>query len=179
MPIRGRHRLRRPVRSRGTVAGVLWLLAAAPGRAQVSPGELSAAHADLEGIRNCVACHDVQAGSMESRCLACHEGVAWTIEQDRGFHAHLEEGKTCARCHPEHAGREFELIAWEEGDPERFDHERAGWPLEGAHATAKCRACHKPEFQVSPAFHRLRRKDPRLSWIGLERECLACHADPH
>jgi hypothetical protein len=145
-------------------------------RAQVSPGPLAAAHQAFDGSLRCFDCH-AKGGSMREKCLACHKEIAWGIESRRGLHARLE--KECARCHPDHAGREFDLVHWEEGAAERFDHQRAGYALDGKHAALECRACHKPSLQKSQAASLMKRVQPAESWLGLETACASCHKDPH
>ena len=63
----------------------------------------------------------------------------------------------CAACHPDHAGRDFALISWTEGDPARFDHRRTGWTLEGSHGKVECAKCHKfyePKSYSEPDWRR-------------------------
>ena len=70
---------------------------------------------------------------------------------------------------------DFQLIEWKEGDPSRFDHSRAGWPLQGKHARLACEKCHNDEMRA-----RVGAPDARAtSWIGLETGCKSCHDDPH
>jgi len=149
---------------------VALVIAATPRLAggQISPGPLARAHERLEGTLQCVKCHE--GGGRKARgqtqmnrlCLDCHKEIAWLSERSRGFHGQVKEQR-CASCHPDHAGKEFALIIWPDGGaPERFDHARAGWTLEGRHARAKCGDCHKPG-----------------SWVGLETRCTACHEDAH
>ncbi|HKI84427.1 MAG TPA: cytochrome c3 family protein [Candidatus Krumholzibacteria bacterium] len=151
-----------------------------PALAQISPGPLSSAHASLEGNRNCTQCHGLKQESIQEHCLKCHAGVAFLLEQGRGFHAHLGSVE-CEKCHPEHAGTDFTLIEWPEGSADKFKHESTGWALAGAHARAKCGACHRPKFQTGPAAV----KEPAgsihegKSWLGLETDCTHCHKDPH
>jgi hypothetical protein len=155
-------------------------LAAAPVRAQVSPGPLAAAHAALDGATDCFRCHARGTGKsgMDQRCLACHTEVGWMRARQRGFHARVAN-QACASCHPDHGGRGFALVAWDGGRPEGFAHARAGWTLAGRHAEIACRDCHKPAFQRSGAVPLLRVKDRARSWLGLEPACGSCHADPH
>jgi len=116
---------------------------------------------------------------MPGRCLSCHRDIAWLVERDRGFHGSRDvKGTACATCHPDHAGRDFELIRWPDGSAEKFDHRRAGWPLQQRHAEARCEKCHSPRFQASPAAHLSARKTPG-GWTGLEQECTSCHEDVH
>lgn len=149
--------------------------------AQVSPGPLAAPHASLEGSLQCLKCHG-PGGSwkgMDDKCLACHTEIGWMKTANRGFHSRLPRAKNCATCHPDHGGREFQLVQWDEGSAEKFDHRRTGYLLEGKHATLQCRDCHKPAFQKSPAAPLIRRKDRAKSWLGLQTACADCHTDPH
>ncbi len=113
---------------------------------------------------------------MEEQCLACHRGVAWLIEHGRGLHARVvtQDKKKCGSCHPDHAGVDFQLIAWPGGSRERFDHRQAGWALEGKHAQAKCEDCHTMKFRVGPAAVLSQRKGS-AGWLGLETTCVSCH----
>jgi hypothetical protein len=167
-------------RAAGVAAAALALaaLAAAVARAQVSPGALAAAHADLDRGTLCFKCH-ARGGGMSARCLDCHSEIAAERRAASGYHGRLAADKECAGCHPDHAGREFALIRWDEGAAERFDHRRAGWPLTGKHAATACRDCHQPKFQRAPGARAIRLKDPARSWLGLDPDCAACHADPH
>ncbi|HEU5262770.1 MAG TPA: cytochrome c3 family protein [Gemmatimonadales bacterium] len=147
--------------------------------AQISPGPLARPHQQLEGTRQCIKCHGGGRGEqMTALCLDCHKEIAWLVQQDRGLHAR-ERRQRCATCHPDHAGREFALISWPEGAPERFDHTRAGWPLEGSHARQECAKCHRPAFRVSRAARLSARRAPAWGWVGLERACTSCHDDVH
>lgn len=161
--------------------GVLALLwEAAPSRAQISPGPLSSAHRSLEGNSRCVQCHGLKRESIQEHCLECHGGIARLREQGRGFHAREGSG-ACEDCHPEHAGADFELIEWPDGSERQFRHARAGWALEGKHASASCGACHRPEFQsgaIAGAEPAGSTHDGR-GWLGLESRCAQCHQDPH
>jgi len=148
--------------------------------AQVSPGPLARQHADLEGTMKCFNCHPRPGAheSMDDRCIACHQEIGAMRSAQRGFHASVANRK-CATCHPEHAGREFHLIAWEGGGPAAFDHRQAGWPLDGGHQKAECRSCHRPELQASPIASKLKVRDRHETWLALETRCSSCHEDEH
>lgn len=166
---------RLPVR----IAVALALLAGAgagTARAQISPGPLSRAHADLDGSANCLRCH-VRGEDMSARCMSCHTEIGAARRTQRGFHGRKATGD-CASCHPDHAGRDFDLIRWE-GGREAFDHAAAGWALEGAHAKVACAGCHKPAFQQPAAAAAIRLKDRARSFLALDTRCLSCHEDPH
>ncbi len=139
---------------------------------QISPGKLSEAHADLEGVNHCTQCHDLGNKVPDSKCLACHEEIDVLIRSDRGYHAAREvRAKTCVKCHNEHHGRKFQMIRFDE---ENFDHDLANYSLEGKHATIDCRSCHKPDYI---ADYDLRKRSG--TYLGLGQKCLSCHEDYH
>jgi hypothetical protein len=146
--------------------------------AQISPGPLSSAHAELEGMTNCLKCHGIGENVADSRCLECHQPIEWLRKEGRGLHA-LEGAKECAACHLEHGGRDFQVIHWEKGEPESFDHARAGWVLDGKHADAQCRACHSPAHHRGPVPAMVKGGLGEQSWLGMETSCVDCHADVH
>ena len=158
----------------------LALLLAVPvaARAQLSPGPLAEPHRALEGATQCYQCHARGAGVVDAKCLACHGEIAWTRARGRGLHARVT-ATPCAKCHPDHAGRDFALVRWDEGAPERFDHRRTGYALEGKHAGLACAKCHQPALQRSGAAPLIRKRDHARSWLGLEPACASCHEDPH
>lgn len=154
------------------------VLASPPAGAQVSPGPLSESHAHLEGIRHCRDCHAGGDEGLDSKCLECHQALAWTLDLDRGLHA--REGRTaCADCHPEHAGRSFALIEWGDGGRDAFEHRRTGTALEGAHATVRCMSCHRAENRVGAVEKRRPKGSDDETWLGLDPSCRSCHADVH
>lgn len=162
--------------------GLCWLALAvtAPAlAAQISPGPLARAHEKLEGSLQCVSCHGPGGKTaMTGQCLACHKAIAWLTARGLGLHAREGRG-ACASCHPDHAGREFALVAWGEGGARGFDHQRAGWPLQGAHRKARCEACHRAELRVSPAVVEGKAAGGMPAWVGLDRGCVSCHEDIH
>ncbi|MFN8178273.1 MAG: hypothetical protein U0167_10100 [bacterium] len=155
------------------------LLLASPGaRAQISPGPLSRAHQNLEGVKNCLKCHGLGEKPVDEQCLACHLEIAKLRETGEGFHA--REGKgACAKCHVEHGGLDFDLVHWEKGEPQAFDHARAGWVLDGKHLGLECEKCHRPDLRVSPIAKIREGGLPVKSLLGLATDCLSCHKDPH
>jgi hypothetical protein len=156
----------------GTVAGL-----PLASRAQVSPGPLAKAHAEFEGNLGCIKCHGKGEGEMDRKCLECHKGIALLVTQKRGFHG-LEGSKDCGKCHPDHGGRDFSLIAWPDKTPEKFDHSRTGWALRSKHAGVECRKCHVP-VHVSPEFAAVAQRKGPDSWAGLDENCKNCHEDIH
>ncbi|HEX4600648.1 MAG TPA: hypothetical protein VH116_04575 [Gemmatimonadales bacterium] len=147
--------------------------------AQISPGPLAQPHQQLEGTLQCVKCHGGgRKEQMTARCLECHKEIAWLVARSRGYHASVR-AERCASCHPDHAGLAFALVTWPGGDFKRFDHTSAGWALDGGHRTTACRNCHKATLRVSRAARLSDRRGPDWGWVGLERDCASCHADPH
>ena len=173
-----RHRLRRPFAL--LAIGCLLFLGRGPAvTAQISPGPLARAHAKLEGSLQCTTCHGGGGRTaMTAQCLGCHRDVGWLATRGLGLHG--REGKAaCATCHPDHAGIDFKLVSWPEGDSTRFDHGRTGWVLDGAHRTTKCADCHKSELRRSPAATLSPPGGAGPGWLGLDRACATCHEDIH
>jgi hypothetical protein len=148
--------------------------------AQISPGELSRAHADLEGMRNCLECHNLGEGPSDEKCLKCHGEIASGIAEHRGYHSHAtERGKRrCFECHSEHAGRDFELIHWP-GGRENFDHGQTGYVLVGRHSSLRCRDCHNAELIRRDLSKFGGHVHTNRTFLGLQTACLDCHADEH
>ncbi len=141
--------------------------------AQISPGELTKAHADLEGLTNCTKCHVLGEKETTSKCLECHKEIKSLMDRNKGYHASAEvEGKKCAECHGEHFGRDFTIVRFDE---DNFDHQQAGFQLEGKHASVKCADCHKSELMET----KLSQKKESDTFLGLGTECLSCHDDVH
>lgn len=153
---------------------VLFLLALSPVlHAQFSPGELSEAHADLEGLTNCTQCHQLGSKIAEQKCLDCHEILQGYLNEDRGYHASSEvQNKTCVSCHSEHHGRSFNSARF---DQDLFDHDLTGYTLEGKHAEIEdCRKCHQPEYIQNTEL-----KKREGTFLGMGTACLDCHDDYH
>lgn len=141
-----------------------------------SPGPMSKAHAELDGLKDCTQCHP-QGGKLEAAlCFECHEPIQVRVRAERGFHGRMEE-KRCEKCHPEHRGPDYPQIRWK---PREFRHAEAGWPLKGAHEDVECRACHEKRLIVDRAvLEKLRAPSKTMSWLGLGTKCASCHFDEH
>jgi nitrate/TMAO reductase-like tetraheme cytochrome c subunit len=141
--------------------------------AQLSPGELSKAHADLEGLANCTKCHVLGEKETTSKCLECHKEIKAMMDQNKGYHSSSEvKGNKCAQCHGEHFGRDFKIINFDENS---FDHNLSGFKLEGKHSTIKCVDCHKPEL----IHNKISQRKDGKTYLGLGIDCLSCHTDYH
>ncbi len=150
-------------------------------RAQISPGPLARAHAQLEGVSKCSQCHDFGAGSRSFKCLDCHSEIRRRLEAGAGFHSHAYKpspGQTdCAHCHMEHNGQGFALIRL---DRKMFDHAaQTGFTLEGKHRQQACESCHNEKKIASPSREGIKLKDLNRTFLGLRRECASCHEDKH
>ena len=162
------------------VIGLLALGARSGLEAQlISPGKLTSAHGQLEGMRNCTQCHELRKpGVQDERCLACHEPLAQRVEADRGYHARVEG--ECASCHKEHFGIGFDMVRF---DSTTFEHREAGFELAGAHTRLTCRDCHTPELitAVDVRVFKLEHGALNHTFLGLGTTCLSCHRrdDPH
>jgi hypothetical protein len=89
------------------------------------------------------------------------------------------EREACQNCHPDHRGLDFSMVEWEHGR-ERFDHQRAGWPLKGAHAKVHCDDCHQRPLIVDASVGRMLHKFPKATtYLGLSERCESCHFDEH
>jgi len=146
------------------LVSAVWLAAYGRAEAQLgsllSPGELTKAHAGLEGIANCEKCHERGQRISAQKCLSCHKPVADRIARRLGVHRDVKGD--CVSCHVEHHGADGELRPF---DQAKFDHAGvAGFPLDGRHAVlaGKCAACHKTR-----------------SFLAVAASCQSCHKDAH
>ena len=139
---------------------------------QISPGELSDPHAHLEGMSNCTQCHDLGKSVSEQKCLACHKELKTRIDQKKGFHSSSKvDKKSCWICHGEHHSRKYDIVHM---DKDKFDHQDAGWALEGKHKEKKCQDCHKAEHIADQVI-----KKKKFTYLGLSTACLTCHEDKY
>ena len=154
-----------------------------PGRGDaqiISPGRLSEAHAELEGMGNCTQCHQLRTpGADPDRCLQCHESLGRRIKSREGYHGGLQD-QYCGSCHKEHLGEDFALIRM---DPDTFPHHATGYFLAGAHENVECRTCHTPGLIVDQELREELSGKGGLerTFLGLSQECAVCHSDldPH
>lgn len=105
---------------------------------------------------NCQECHKMSAtpltvfqdrpGVKTENCQSCHKDV---------HEGAL--GTDCAACHTEDSFRKL-------GNPDRFDHDKTHFALEGKHETVDCKKCHTAERMTDPVAH---------------NRCADCHSDYH
>ncbi|MCF6214288.1 MAG: hypothetical protein L3J45_09735 [Flavobacteriaceae bacterium] len=151
---------------------LLFLLSTAYSYGQISPGDLTTAHAKYEGMSNCTLCHDLGNKVSNNLCLDCHKDIQALIKKERGYHSSSDvKNKDCFQCHNEHHGRKFEMIRF---DKDKFKHDLTGYKLEGKHDEIDCKKCHTSDFIADKDI----KKRPD-TFIGLDTKCLSCHADYH
>jgi len=142
------------------------------GMAQISPGDLSGPHSQLEGISNCTQCHVLGDKPTNDKCLKCHVEIQDRISKKKGYHASAEvRGKLCFTCHSEHNGKSFQLIRL---DVKKFNHNLTGYSLSVPHAKRACRDCHNSKFITDPKL-----RTRKNTYLGTGTECLTCHTDYH
>jgi len=140
--------------------------------AQISPGKLTQAHQNLEGLSNCSKCHELGDKVLNSKCLDCHKEINALNKSGHGYHASGDvKGKECFKCHSDHNGRNFEIIRL---DQKNFDHQKASYPLEGKHKDLKCNQCHQSKFIKDKNL--AKRKN---TFLGMNQDCKSCHEDFH
>lgn len=134
---------------------------------QAGPPPLAASHARFDNEAGCVKCHDADNYKVvpNGKCLSCHKGIATRLARGTGYHAKVGRG-ACKSCHKDHRGRGASMIAF---NPASFDHNQAGWPLQGKHKEARCNKCHtgsRPGGRVR-------------TYLGASTKCVSCHANIH
>jgi len=165
-------KLRMGFRYRCIVSVVLFFGLSYVTLAQISPGPLTKAHTDLEGMLSCTKCHTLGDKVSNDKCLECHTEIKSLIDARRGYHVSLDvRGQDCFKCHSDHHGKNFDPVRF---DGERFNHDLTGYILTGAHAKIDCRKCHTPDLIKDPDIRK--RRD---TYLGLGTECTDCHTDFH
>lgn len=143
--------------------------------AQISPGELTNAHKELEGMDNCTKCHTIGKALSNDNCLSCHEEIKTRVLQKKGYHASVA-GKQCVECHKEHHGRNFAIVHF---DKSKFDHSQTGYKLENKHASIQCEQCHTPAKITAKDIRAFSAERKTKTLLGISQECRSCHADEH
>jgi len=147
---------------------------------RTSPGPLSLAHANIDGLdeRSCDLCHGSGAIDLTGACNACHEPIAEQLALGTGFHGMLDDARACGSCHTEHHGSEaplvgaraFKLAGFE--PRESFAHEGLEYALIGKHVEIECSDCHERADAAVLA-------EGERRFIGASQDCASCHEDPH
>ena len=87
-------------------------------------------------------------------------------------------GPECVRCHMDHNGADFTLVHWEPS-LKQFDHKLTGYLLVDKHAGIACEKCHIPAHIGTAERVLIQRKDLSSTFLGLSKDCVSCHTDPH
>ncbi len=139
-------------------------------------------HADFSD--DCSQCHTPFQGIEAGRCEKCHENIGQQRQTGTGLHNRFELGETCARCHLEHQGNNFDLIA---ASLPYFDHEVTEFSLakhtvDYTGADLACVACHPDKNDFTPFINSCadchREADAEFMTIHTEaysKTCLDCH----
>jgi cytochrome b subunit of formate dehydrogenase len=139
------------------------------GMVSLEPGPLTTSHAREIPTEDCWMCHE-EFGQPQSRpCLECHAVIGNRMQKKLGYHGKLSGD--CIDCHTEHQGRNADIRPL---DRAAFNHRQADFPLEGAHASLHCPACHLEKSPVKTGGVK------QFHFIGIEHSaCTSCHTDPH
>ncbi len=177
----GYHVLLHNVRPWFVWCSVIAVVLCAPAAAQISPGPLSGAHQQLEGVGKCTSCHALGSNKGAFKCLDCHVEIRRRVEARAGMHARAyrdAQGTTdCARCHMEHNGQSYSLVRL---DRNNFDHAaQTGFTLQGKHRAQRCENCHNPARIAAGAREEIKIKNLNRTFLGLQHDCLSCHEDQH
>ncbi|KAA3615237.1 MAG: cytochrome C [Calditrichaeota bacterium] len=156
---------------------MLSLIFIAQASAQLSPGDLHDSHTQLEGITQCIKCHELGDKVSPELCLQCHDILKKRVDAGKGLHSNAEF-KSCVHCHVDHQGRKFKLVFWKNGK-ESFEHGKTGYDLLGKHKNAKCEDCHQAKNIADKKRFIEKKKDLNRTFLGLEEDCLSCHFDEH
>ena len=146
-----------------------------PACAQFSPGDLSKAHQHLEGMGNCLQCHESGNEISGAKCLTCHQEIKASLDAKRGYHFKISN-QQCVACHKEHLGREAQTMLF---DKNTFDHSQTGFGRTGKHATTACEDCHAKKNITNARILEIVSKQNRQTFLGLSQACVSCHPDRH
>jgi len=159
-----------------------------------SPGSVSAksiagialngfiSHADFEKV--CSFCHQPLETRQDDLCITCHTDIKDELDSQVGLHSRIKSVESCATCHLDHRGRNFNPTL---DSLERFDHTVTAFALTWHQVNIdtslmECEACHnfKQGFivpnQVCVDCHN---KPGATSIVQHGRDygenCLSCH----
>lgn len=138
-----------------------------------SPGKLSSkqrtairiqgyeSHAMFE--ERCELCHAPLKATQAELCLDCHSNIQQQMISATGTHSLIQDPQRCARCHPDHQGRDFDPL---QSSFALFDHSRARFELGG----------HQVDFDLAPigcaACHAI-----ETDFAASDSSCESCHAN--
>ena len=143
--------------------------------AQISPGKLTRAHEQLEGVDNCTQCHDQGKEITGKKCLDCHTDIRDAVAAKHGYHF-LNAFNPCTNCHTDHLGVDAGITQF---DAKNFDHQKSGYPLTGKHASLACESCHTAKRIKDAVTAKNLAQYPHQTFLGLRQQCVNCHTDRH
>ncbi|MEO8168320.1 MAG: cytochrome c3 family protein [bacterium] len=132
-------------------------------------------HQQLEGMNNCLQCHETGKEISGKKCLTCHKEIKSALDEKRGFH-YKKSSQECIACHKEHLGKNAKTTLFNENT---FDHGETGFPRIGKHVSAQCRDCHSKKNIKDARVLAIVNSTGRETYLGLDQQCLSCHADKH
>jgi len=153
----------------------IFLLMSENAFAQFSPGELSKAHQQLEGMNNCLQCHETGKEISGKKCLTCHQEIKTAIDAERGYHFKVSH-QQCVACHKEHVGKDARTTLF---DKDTFDHNETGFPRTGKHSSMSCADCHTKKNIKDAKVLEIINKSGKQTYLGLAQACASCHHDKH
>ncbi len=150
------------------LAGLLWYnkgLAFSPGQITAKSNEgikLKGYQSHAEFEKECSICHEPLTTDLGMKCLECHEEVNQQINAGEGIHNQIGQVESCATCHPDHRGRDF--------DPTKaaflmFNHATTGFRLD----------YHQINFDASPMECAECHQNNSNKSVD-NQTCLTCHA---
>jgi hypothetical protein len=138
-------------------------------------------HAEMES--RCTLCHLPWRGVATERCLACHVTIGDEIAARTGLHGRLDDPKSCADCHPDHLGREVDIV---QTAVDNYPHDQVGFSLVRHQRLADgtafvCADCHvAPEYVLDQATCAACHRGMDASFterhiVNYGTGCLSCH----
>jgi hypothetical protein len=150
-------------------------------REGTTPIQGYASHAEMES--RCTLCHRPWLRVATARCVTCHTAVENEVAAGIWLHGELEGPEECVACHPDHLGREADIV---QPALDRYSHDQTGFSLvrhrqladgtdlvctdchvsgEDALDPTMCAACHR---QMDVPF-----TERHIAEVGAG--CLSCH----
>ena len=104
--------------------------------------------------------------------MACHQDVASQLDGKTGLHGRLEQPRECAKCHPDHRGRDFNPA---QAALATFDHQTTRFALTGTHGTLTCQRCHAKDYASASSDCASCHQEPAAHRGMFSTDCAACH----
>lgn len=155
---------------------ILQFMIVPPAVAQLSPGPLTRAHSQLEGLKKCSECHELGNREVQDRCLGCHKEISSAAHRRQGT---PWAGVRALRRLPHRAPR-YRLRT----DPLAGRAGEVRPQADGMGTDRRSREAGLPQVPQCGQGRgsrdaRAGRKDPDRTYLGLPVACLDCHGDHH